>query len=130
MAGAGRYEHGKHILRVVEDIRRHRGAAEEHLAEDDRVPADIVLGEDLGEDLGCSDLAEVPEEAYRSSAEAGIDHSLAAAEDLVAVAHSSAVEDIDHSLAVGEAPEEGARSHRFGGCRSRDSPGLDTCSKL
>jgi hypothetical protein len=130
MAGAGRYEHGTRSLRVAEDIRKHRGAAEEHLAGADRVLACIALEEDLGEVPGCSDLAEVPEEAYRSFAEADIGHSPVAAEDLVAVGRSSAVEDIDHSFEAAEVLEVGVRSHRFGGCRSRGSPGLDTYSNL
>lgn len=129
MAGAAHCEHGKHSQRVAEDSHKHRDAAEEHLAADDRVPAYIALEEDLGEALGCSDLAEVLEEACRSFAEGDIGRSPVAAEDLVAVGRSSAVEDIDHSLAAAEVLEVGVRSHRFGGCRSRGSPGLDTCSK-
>jgi hypothetical protein len=130
MAGAGHCEHGPRSLRVAEGIRKHRDAAEERLAADDRVPACIALEGDLGEALGCSGLVEVPVEVYRSFAEADIGHNPVAAEGLVAVDHSSAVEDIGHSLAAAGVLEEGVRSHRFDGCRSRGSPGLDTCSKL
>lgn len=130
MAGAGRYEHGQRSPRVAGGIRRHPGVAEEHQAADDHVPAGNALVEGPGEALDCSDLAEVPGEVYRSFAEGDIGHSLVAVEDLVAVGRSFAVEDIAHSLGAAEAPEAGVRSRRFGGCRSRGSPGLDTCSKL
>lgn len=139
MAEVGHSEHGKRSQHVALDIRTHRGAAAEHPGVDVRVQvgshlADSLLAGSLlvdsllaegreGEGLGCNGLAEAQEEVHRSLAAEDIDRS----QGLVAEALEAAYRSI---AVVVEDREEDVRSHRLDGCRIRDSPGLDTCSKV
>lgn len=128
-AEADHFEHGQRSLLGALSIRTHQDAEEVHPV----VAARGLVGNHLDEDLAAADLAE---EIHS--------HTVLAA-DQEEAHHILVVEDTDRSRAPAVADQEVDRrstaeaeedrkedvhSHRLGGCRSRDSPGLDTCSNV